>query len=220
MKNTNEPLVNRNSALPVCSAVPQQTVPTRKNLQEHYLLAHSLTHSLTPRIKFLLEKLPVSRLFKKFPAFYETQRSITKFTSAHHLFISWASSIQSIPPHTTFWRSILLLSSHLSLGLPSGLFPSGFPSKTLYTPLLSPIRATFPADLIHLHFIFRKIFGEQYRSLSSSLCSFLQSPVTSSLLGTNILLYTLFSNTLSPRSSLNVSDQVSHPYKTAGKILQ
>jgi hypothetical protein len=26
-----------------------------------------------------------------------------------------------------------MLSSHLCLGLPSGLFPSGFPTKTLYT---------------------------------------------------------------------------------------
>jgi hypothetical protein len=34
--------------------------------------------------------------------------------------------------------SILLLSSHLRLVLPSGLFPSGFPIKTLYTPLLCP----------------------------------------------------------------------------------
>ena len=32
------------------------------------------------------------------------------------------SSIQSIPPHPTSWRSILLSSSHLRLGLPSGLF--------------------------------------------------------------------------------------------------
>jgi hypothetical protein len=34
-----------------------------------------------------------------------------------------------------------------------------------------------------------------------------------------ILLSTLFSNTLSLRSSLNVSDQVSHPYKTRGKTI-
>jgi hypothetical protein len=56
--------------------------------------------------------------------------------------------------------------------------------------------------------------GEQYRSWSFSLWSFLHSPVTPSLLGPNILLYTLFSNTLSLCSSLNVSDQVSHSYKT------
>ena len=61
--------------------------------------------------------------------------------------------------------------------------------------------------------------GEEYRSLSSSLCSFLHSPVNPSLLGPNILLNTLFSNTLSLCSSLNVSDHVSHPYKTTGKII-
>ena len=36
----------------------------------------------------------------------------------------------------------LILSSHLHLGLTSGLFPSGFPIKSLYTPPLSPICAT------------------------------------------------------------------------------
>ena len=59
---------------------------------------------------------------------------------------------------------------------------------------------------------------QQYRSLSSSLCSFLHSPVTTSLLGSNILLSTLFPNTISLRSSLDVSDQVSHPYKTFSYI--
>jgi hypothetical protein len=51
------------------------------------------------------------------------------------------------------------------------------------------------------------------------LCSFLQSPVTSFLLGPNILLSTLFSITLSLCSSLNVRDQVSHQYRTTGKIM-
>jgi len=48
---------------------------------------------------------------------------------------------------------------------------------------------------------------------------FLHSPVTSSLLGSNIFLNTLFLNTLSLCSSLNVSDQVSHPYKAIGKVI-
>jgi len=75
------------------------------------------------------------------------------------------------------------------------------------------------SHLILLDVISRTKLGEEYRSLSSSLYSFLHSLVTSSLLGTNVLLNTLFSNTLSLRSSLNVSDQVSHPYKTTGKII-
>jgi len=60
--------------------------------------------------------------------------------------------------------------------------------------------------------------GEQYKSFISSLRNLLQSPVTSSLLGPNILLNTMFSNTLGFLSSRNVSDQASHPYKTTGKI--
>ena len=154
-----------------------------------------------------------------FPHIFRTRRFITAFTSARQLSLSWASSIQSTYPHPTSWRSIIILSSRLRLGLPTGLFPSGFPTKTQCTSLLSPVCSTCPANLILLDFIPRTIFGEQYRPLSSSLCSFHHSPLTSFLLGPNILLNVLFYNTLSLRSSLNISDQVSHPYKTTGKII-
>ena len=180
----------------------------RKFFDRIYLL----TYLLTPWCRVLLEKLTGFQLVKKFPAFRGTRRFITALTSVRYLSLSWASPIQSIYPHPTFWRSNLILSTYLRLGLPNGLLPSGFPTKTLYTPLSSPKRATCPAHLILLDFIARTILGEEYKLFSSSLCNLLHSPVTSSLLGPNILLNTMFSNTLSFLSSRSVNDQVSHPY--------
>ena len=75
----------------------------------------------------------------------------------------------------------------------------------------SPIRSTFPAIPFNpFDFFTRTTLGEEQRPLSSSLCSYLHSPFTSSLLGPNILLSTLLSNTHSLHSSLIVSDQVSN----------
>jgi hypothetical protein len=71
-----------------------------------YLLTHSLTHSLTPCSTVLLQKLTSFQLVKKFPAFCGTRMFITAVTSARHLFLSWASSIQSIPPHPTCWSVV------------------------------------------------------------------------------------------------------------------
>ena len=63
--------------------------------------------------------------------------------------------------------NVLILSSHLRLGLPNGLFPSGFPTRNMYTTLPSPKRATYPAHLIFLDFTTRTILGKEYRPLSS-----------------------------------------------------
>jgi hypothetical protein len=83
-------------------------------------------------------------------------------------------------------RFVLILSTHLRL-------PSGFPTNKLYTFRFSPIRATRPAHFIFLDLIILITLGEEYKSRSSSICSFLHPPITSSLFGTNILFSTLFS---------------------------
>ena len=100
----------------------------------------NIYYLLTPRCRALPEQLTGLQLAKKFPAFHGTRRFITALTSVHHLSLSWASPIQSIYPHPTSWRSVLILSTHLRLSFPSRLFPSSFPTKTLYTPLSSPIQ--------------------------------------------------------------------------------
>ena len=154
---------------------------------------------------------------EKFPAFQTTRSFITPFTSARHLSLSWATSIQSMSSHPTSWRSILISSSRLRLGLPSGLFPSGvpLPQNAVYTSTVSLIRVTCRANHTLLDFMTRTILGEEYRSWSFSLCSFLYSLVISSPLGPNSLHNNLFWNTLSLRSSLNICD----PYKATGKII-
>ena len=123
---------------------------------------------LTPWCRVLLEKLTGLQLVKKFPLFYGTRRFITALTSVRQLSLSWASPIQSTHPHPTSWRSILILSTHLRLGLPSVLFPAGFPAKNLYGPLSSSKGATCPAHLILLDFITRTILGEALWRITES----------------------------------------------------
>ena len=60
-------------------------------------LTYLLTYLLTPWSRVLLDKVNGLQLVKKFPSFYGTRRFITAFTSARHLSLSRASSIQSIP---------------------------------------------------------------------------------------------------------------------------
>ena len=86
--------------------------------------AYLFTYLLSPWSRVILEKLIDSQLVTKFPAFDGTRKFITAHTSARHLFLNWAISIQSMPLPTSL-RPILILSSHLRQGHPSVLFHLG-----------------------------------------------------------------------------------------------
>ena len=110
---------------------------------------------------------------------------------------------------------------HLNIILPSTPGSSEWP-LSLRSPQQTPvqasplIRATCRTHL--LNFITLTILGDECRSLRPPYVVSL-IPFYEAVLGPNILLNTPFSNTLSLRSSLNVSDQVSLVYKTKGKII-
>jgi hypothetical protein len=67
----------------------------------------------------------------------------------------------------------MILFTHLCLGLPSGVFPSGFPTNILYAFLFCPICATWPAHFILLDLIILITLGREYNLQCLSLCNFL-----------------------------------------------
>jgi len=101
------------------------------------ICVHSIWQSLTPWSRVLLEKLKLtgSLVVKKFTALYVTRRFITAFTGAAICPCPGADqSSPHTPSHFKVHFNIILIYSCLS----NGLFPSGFPTISLYAPLLSP----------------------------------------------------------------------------------
>jgi hypothetical protein len=152
------------------------------------------------------------QLLKIFPKVHGTPRLITVFTRAIRP-VSLLSQMEAFHATLSFLRSISILSTHLRLGLSSALSFWLSHQYPMSVPLLRT-HATFPADLILLGFnILIKV--QVMKLLITQFppsCHFFS-------LGSYIFLCTLFSNTLRLCSFLNVRDQVSHPYRTTGKII-
>ena len=74
------------------------------------------------------EKLAVPRLVTKFPSLYGIQYRLYK-SSLFVLNLSQSNPIRA-PQLPSNFKIRLVLSFHLYLGIPSDVFPSGFPART------------------------------------------------------------------------------------------
>jgi hypothetical protein len=149
-----------------------------------------------------LQKLRVTQLLKKFPAFYG------RFINVFRTILSQMSPRNKFPPYHPNIRSNVIFPST----------PTSFRvvfSLQVFKPKFCMHFSSLPCVLILFHFITLIIFSKAYKLWSSTLCSLLQSPPTSCFLRPNIPLSNLFSKTLILYSYFGVTDQVSHPYKTA-----
>jgi hypothetical protein len=120
--------------------------------------------------------------------FRGTKMFIVVLTRALHWPLSWAIRIQCIPLNPVSLRYVLLLSSHLRLGFPSMSFWLSH-LNSRYIPL-HPMRNTFPSLLTLHDLITLIILGGEAKLYNSSLHSFLQLPIISTLLDPNAHLST------------------------------
>jgi len=111
--------------------------------------------------------------------------------------------MESTHSHPIYLISILTSSSHLHLGIPSGLFPLGFQRKILYALPICLMHAKCPTCPILLE-LFNLTICTNYKALHYATFS----------IPPYIFLGILFLNILSLCSSLSVSSLVSYPYKT------
>jgi hypothetical protein len=83
----------------------------------------------------VLEKLTGFQVVKQLHVFYETRWCVTTFNSSPPVPILSQKNTVHVP-HTYYWRSILVLSLHLRVGIPNFLIVSRFP--TSLPPFVKP----------------------------------------------------------------------------------
>jgi hypothetical protein len=122
---------------------------------------------------------------QEFPNILWNQKVYYRIHNIPSLVKSWARSIQSVPPHplSLSQRSVLILFTHLRPGLPSRIFPSGFPTNSLYSfafshscympcpshpPCLDQVRI-FESSTQHLFkilvYLYRRIFWKPHSKI-------------------------------------------------------
>jgi hypothetical protein len=117
---------------------------------------------------------------------------------------------QSITSHPVNSKSVLILSCHIDL--PRSLFSSGLPTEISHVLIFLLIcyayhmsRPSHPPRVDRPNFIWWSV-----HIMKLFVTYFFHSPVTSSPLGPNFFIGTLFSNTLNLCFSLRARNQVSH----------
>jgi len=148
-----------------------------------------------------------SRSLLKFSAFYVTLRFITVFKSPASVpVLSQMHPIHTFPTYFPKIPSNIIFPCTYTLRHSKWSIPFRFPDQN-FVRIYYISRACYVPRLSHLPW-FYDLNNIWWRTqvMQLFLCNFLQSPTTYSLLASNILLNTLFSNILNLCSSLNMRD--------------